>query len=196
MTNCFNNPCECDVLPKGTYYIGDPCYAIGEPDVHWRRLCDSIYKGKNNTSARWNKKKIQNASIEQKSLENYGLQVSKHTENKKMNSINKKFHDIAIYGTAYGDGRYEDVESYSGEYYVDAGIIGAIPVQVIPKNKRTRLNGEWTVAGGHFFTFNDEVHCSTDGRYLSFGNSKKHIKIDTNPGEDDDNTCGECGRGE
>ena len=144
MTNCFNNPCECDVLPKGTYYIGDPCYAIGEPDVHWRRLCDSIYKGKNNTSARWNKKKIQNASIEQKSLENYGLQVSKHTENKKMNSINKKFHDIAIYGTAYGDGTYEDVESYSGEYYVDAGIIGAIPVQVIPKNKRTRLNGEWT----------------------------------------------------
>jgi len=178
-----NYSCECDVLPKGTYYIGDPCYAIGTTeDTYWSKLCKIMFaEQKHNSSAKWNQDKLeQRLKTDKPILENYGLMVSNPKKK------DKKFYDVAIYGTAYGDGTYEDVESYTGDYMVDAGIIGAIPVQAIPKNKRTRNKGEWKIDGGKFVTFEDDVHCYTDGRYLHFGNDKKHIAIDTDARRDDE----------
>lgn len=170
--------CTCDVLPAGTYYIGDPCYALGDPNIHWQRICNVMFDNTNNVSAQWNKDKLETGSIAQKSLENFGLQISKHTNNKKMNALNRKFYDVAIFGTG-GDGQFTDMKS-SNSYAVDAGIIGAIPAQIITKNKKTREKDEWFINGGNFETFKDAVHCYTDGRYLHFGNSDKHIAIDTN----------------
>ena len=195
------NSCECDVLPKGTYYIGDPCYAIGTTeDTYWSKLCKIMFaEQKHNSSAKWNQDKLeQRLKTDKPILENYGLMVSNPSKK------DKKFYDVAIYGTAYGDGTYEDVESYTGDYMVDAGIIGAIPVQAIPKNKKTRKDGivkrynasikssylseekVWFVAGGHFVEFDEEVHCFTDGRYLHFGYKGNHIAIDTDPRQDDE----------
>ena len=166
--------CKCDILPKGEYYIGDPCYSIGTTeDDYWSNLCKVMFnEQKHNSAAKWNKDKKG-----KKKLENYGLMVSNPKKK------DKKFYDVAIYGTAYGDGTYEDVESLTGDYMVDAGIIGAIPVQAIPKNKKTRAtpldSRIWFVAGGHFVRFDKEVHCFTDGRYLHFGYKGNHIAIDT-----------------
>ena len=181
--------CKCDILPKGEYYIGDPCYAIGTTeDTYWSKLCKVMFgEQKHNSSAKWNKDKKG-----KKILENYGLMVSNPSKK------DKQLFDVAIYGTAYGDGTYEDVsQEWTGDYMVDAGIIGAIPVQAIPKNKKTRKDGivkrynasikssylseekVWFVAGGHFIEFEEEVHCFTDGRYLHFGYKGNHIAIDT-----------------
>ena len=178
-TNIQN--CECDILPKGEYYIGDPCYSIGTTeDDYWSNLCKVMFnEQKQNSAAKWNKDKLKRVRLgfSEKDLENYGLMVSNPKKK------DKKFYDVAIYGTAYGDGTYEDVESLTGDYMVDAGIIGAIPVQAIPKNKKTRAtpldSRIWFVAGGHFVRFDKEVHCFTDGRYLHFGYKGNHIAIDT-----------------
>jgi|GEM_PF-2275120 len=198
--NCWGNySCECDVLPKGTYYIGDPCYAIGNPDDYWSDLCKVMFdEESSNKSAKWNKDKKG-----KKDLENYGLQIKRttrfNTANKnhdlQTGKIKEDYHDVAIYGTAYGDGQYTDVLSPNQtEFWVDAGIIGAIPTEVIVKrqtSKRwgsgTRRGNKWSVDGGHFYTFDRDVHCYTDGRFLHFGNSSKHIKIDTDPGRDETN---------
>ena len=165
--------CKCDILPKGEYYIGDPCYAIGTTeDTYWSKLCKVMFgEQKHNSSAKWNKDKKG-----KKILENYGLMVSNPSKK------DKKFYDVAIYGTAYGDGSYKDIQSNDNvEYHVDAGIIGAIPVEAIPKNKKTHNDRDWVVAGGNFVTFSHKVHCFTDGDMLHFGNHLKHIAIDTNP---------------
>jgi len=187
--------CECDILPKGEYYIGDPCYSIGTTDSdYWSKLCKVMFnEQKQNSAGKWNMDKKG-----KKKLPDYGLMVSNPSKK------DKKFYDVAIYGTAYGDGTYEDIESLTGDYMVDAGIIGAIPVQAIPKNKKTRKDGivkrynasikssylseekVWFVAGGHFVEFDEEVHCFTDGRYLHFGYKGKHIAIDTDPGNMED----------
>ena len=179
--NKYERSCKCDVLPAGTYYIGDPCYAIGEPDSYWQKLCKVMAEEQTyNSSAKWNKDKIKQRTgkktIRDILLENYGLMVSNPSKK------DKKFYDVAIYGTAYGDGSYKDIQSNDNvEYHVDAGIIGAIPVEAIPKNKKTHNDRDWVVAGGNFVTFSHKVHCFTDGDMLHFGNHLKHIAIDTNP---------------
>lgn len=174
--------CKCDILPKGEYYIGDPCYAIGGPDKYWSGLCKVMFnEQKQNSAAKWNKDK---KGKKEKWTPDYGLMVSNPSKK------DKKFYDVAIFGTAYGDGEYEDVQSLTGNYAVDAGIIGAIPVEAIPKNKKTRVttsNGRiWKIRGGHFVKFTEEVHCFTDGRYLHFGYRGNHIAIDTDPGNMED----------
>lgn len=220
--NCWKGsyPCVCDRLPAGTYYIGDPCYAIGRPDSHWQRLCkvisDSAYTATNET-ARWNKDKRKYLQAEMKikesefirawmgnrtfkhrkatvpdTLENYGLQIAKPRST--------KFYDVAIFGTG-GDGTYHDVNNPRVEYGVDAGLIGAIPIEIIPKNKRTYegcCNGKspefgvevnhcehWNIYGGSIVTFKNELHCYSDGEYMHFGNADKHVAIDIKEEEHD-----------
>ena len=173
--------CECDILPKGEYYIGDPCYSIGTTeDDYWSKLCKVMFnEQKQNSAGKWNMDKKG-----KKKLPDYGLMVSNPSKK------DKKFYDVAIYGTAYGDGSYEDVEELTGPYWVDAGIIGAIPVQAIPKNKKTRITRPhgrvWYIKGGCFVKFEEEVHCFTDGRYLHFGHKGNHIAIDTDAGNMED----------
>ena len=198
--NCWKSSysCVCDKLPAGRYYIGDPCYAIGRPNSHWQKLCkvisDSAYTTTNET-ARWNKdkRKYLQAEMEDKdscfikawignggrrrrksttipeTLENYGLQITK--------PHSTKFYDVSISGTG-GDGTYHDVNNPRVEYGVDAGLIGAIPIEIIPKNKRTYEDGKWNIFGGSIVTFKNELHCYYDGEYMHFGNADKHIAID------------------
>ena len=175
--------CDCDILSKGEYYIGDPCYSIGSTDDnYWSKLCKVMFnEQKQNSSAKWNKDK----KGKKKKLENYGLMVSNPSLNR-THKKDKKFYDVAIYGTAYGDGSYEDIESDTGKYLVDAGLIGIIPIQAIPKNKKTRVKSNWATYGGHYVKFNEEVHCFTDGRYIHFGYKGNHIAIDTDAGNMED----------
>ena len=194
--------CNCDVLPAGTYYIGDPCYAIGGLDTrdYWINFCNVIHRErKTSPTAKWNRKKItkgrkrrgygQGWDLMKYNNPNYGIMVT----NPEDTSKKPKFYNISIFGTG-GDGAYTDVKSKTGEYSVDAGLIGAVPIESIP----TELLGKgvsqediiswkdepYTINGGHIFTFEDDVHCyKTDyDDYLIFGSKKMFIGIDIEPG--------------
>ena len=190
--------CNCDVLPAGTYYIGDPCYAIGQSDDknpdYWINYCKVSFKDrKTSPTAKWNKKKI---AIARKRDDiavfhpDYGIMVT----NPEDTSKKPKFYDIAVFGTG-GDGSFIDEKSNTGEYSVDAGIIGAVPIEAIPrkllkrkyKTKRYKWSSRryepYTLDGGHIFKFEEDVHCCEKDGHLIFGDKHMFIGIDINPGQ-------------
>ena len=191
--------CNCDVLPAGTYYIGDPCYAIGGLDTrdYWINFCNVIHRErKTSPTAKWNRKKIATARKRDDYYQNWGRTKSSDygimVTNPEDTSKKPKFYDISIFGTG-GDGTYTDVKSDTGKYGVDAGLIGAVPIEAIPTkllgkgttNKYETWKSEpYTINGGHIFTFEDDVHCyKTDyDDYLIFGSKKMFIGIDIEPG--------------
>ena len=86
------------------------------------------------------------------------------------------------FSTAYGDGLYEDDEGNT--YPVDAGLIGAVPVELCGR-------GEEPSMAGNVFVFREKWLAETDGETLRFGN---HV-IKT--GDDDEHHgdyCEHCGR--
>lgn len=87
-------------LPKGKYYIGDPCYVIADPD--WIPLLESTgYFGlPDEEVTNWDEGKFQFR----------GKSAWAH-------------------GTAYGDGCYADNKG-NDSYGVDAGLLSAIPVEI------------------------------------------------------------------
>ena len=191
--------CNCDVLPVGTYYIGDPCYAIGQSDTtnrdYWINFCNVIHRErKTSPTAKWNRKKIATARKRDDYYQNWGRTKSSDygimVTNPEDTSKKPKFYDISIFGTG-GDGTYTDVKSDTGKYSVDAGLIGAVPIEAIPTkllgkgttNKyKTWKNEPYTINGGHIFTFEDDVHCYETNNHLIFGSKKMFIGIDTDPG--------------
>lgn len=199
--------CNCDVLPAGTYYIGDPCYAIGGLDTrdYWINFCNVIHRErKTSPTAKWNRKKITKArkrrgygqgwDLMKYNNPNYGIMVTNPEDYSLsfLTSKKPKFYNISIFGTG-GDGAYTDVKSKTGEYSVDAGLIGAVPIESIPTellgkgttNKYETWKSEpYTINGGHIFTFEYDVHCyKTDyDDYLIFGSKKAFIGIDIEPG--------------
>lgn len=70
--------------------------------------------------------------------------------------------EFVIFGTAYGDGVYED--QYGFEYPVDSGTIGAVLLD--------SLSGE---VQGKNYVFDNDFECSRDGAMLRFG----LVEIDT-----------------
>ena len=87
-------------LPKGTYFLGDPCYAI-QDDERWQKIVNHMYDGSHDSDA----------------------------DVMKISSKNGKTDACIFYGsTAYGDGRYEDQNG--NEFPVDAGLIGLVPMSV------------------------------------------------------------------
>lgn len=87
-------------LPKGTYFLGDPCYAI-QDDERWQEVVNRMYDGSHNKDA--------------------DVMVVPSKSGKSDAKI--------FYGsTAYGDGRYEDQNG--NEFPVDAGMIGLVPMSI------------------------------------------------------------------
>lgn len=73
---------------------------------------------------------------------------------------------FCTYGTAYGDGCYED--QFGNSYPVDAGLIGCIRVKDI-KDKNANTDN------GAIIDFDEDFTCSDDNGILYFG----HVCIDT-----------------
>lgn len=73
---------------------------------------------------------------------------------------------VTQFGTAYGDGVYED--QFENSYPVDAGLIGCIRFEDINDPKA------W-LEGGNIIEFEEDFECAEDNGILYFG----HIKIDT-----------------
>lgn len=73
-------------------------------------------------------------------------------------------------GTMYGDGEYSDQEGNS--YSVDAGLIGATPVQMVDEKYDTKMMNRL----GRFVTFEEPVSCYEVDGVIHIGN----IVIDTN----------------
>ena len=78
---------------------------------------------------------------------------------------------IASYGTAYGDGCYQDEKGR--EYGVDAGLIGCILVKDISESERENLDL------GHVVTFPNSFRTGYDHGVITFG----HVSIDTDPSD-------------
>lgn len=146
-----SKPCT---LPAGRYYIGDLCYVIGRNDKRddWMDfLTQSFFPLTEQKYAAPNAVLYAGGPVEYKG------------------------HAGFCAYTAYGDGRY-----YDGlyEYPVDAGIIGAIPVDAI----------EVTVADaescGRIVQFDRPFQCYRDNDgVFTFGDL---VEIDTDPREEED----------
>ena len=87
-------------------------------------------------------------------------------------------YDVAVMQTEWGDGQYESSEGI--DLGVDAGIIGAIPMELITRGD--------PYDDGMVVTFNDAFECSNKNGTLWFG----AVWVETNP-EDNENECPYCG---
>lgn len=148
------NPIQIDKLPAGVYVIGDPCYFIKGED--WAEcLDDTWYFGLFPTAT-----------------------CAGHEyapKDKRFGMYNWRGMNIGASATMYGDGCYFD--SNDREYGVDAGMIGAVPLEyakhLLPMEEIERL--------GHIVEFKSEFAISYDDGVIRFGNK---IAIDTDPDED------------
>lgn len=98
---------------------------------------------------------------------------------------------IAASGTAYGDGEYQDQHGFS--YLVDAGLLGAVPLEAIRVlyPEYAHLGGEAVAerTSTRLVEFDRPFHVSfdEDSGLVEIG----HIAIMT--GDEDDEYCGNCG---
>lgn len=77
---------------------------------------------------------------------------------------------MVAFGTAYGDGTYQD--NFGHEYPVDSGLIGIVPIEVVDPTKIC----------GQVVRFEEPFTCEDIGDRLRFG----HIVIETEDDEEED----------
>jgi hypothetical protein len=87
-------------LPAGKYWIGDPCYVLSHDDSKFNWGEFCSFCFKDDKTGRKNEGIVTHQGI-----------------------------TFAYFGTAYGDGCYND--QFCNEYGVDAGMIGCIPVDSV-----------------------------------------------------------------
>lgn len=105
-------------LPAGEYFIGDPCYAV--PDDDWSDILDeTLFFGLFR-----NRKEMETDVYQDKDRQNGVFEFRGHM--------------IAAASTKYGDGGYR---SNLGDtmFSVDAGLIGAVPMDYATENTREEL---------------------------------------------------------
>ena len=123
------------ILPAGTYFIGDPCYAFAHDTDSWDIICSKSFDGVN---------------------DNLGAKL-----------IPFKDKEIFMANTAYGDGNYQGSDGVV--YGVDAGILGATPIE-LNEGKHEDLNDL-----GSIVTFDKPFTCTWDEGQVTIG----HIIINT-----------------
>ena len=148
-----------NVLPAGTYYVGDPCYAI--PDEWWQDVLENTgYLGL------------------YASRESMAAPVWTPYDGDRFGMWNYKGFAIGAASTKHGDGTYKDQNGNC--YGVDSGTLGAVPIEMISSEKLA-----WIMAkpDGQIVKFPHPfmVSCDDDG-LISIG----HIHIDTDPQYEDD----------
>lgn len=141
-------------MKAGTYYIGDPCYVLDEQNgFDWMEVLeDTNYFGlfaskRNQVENKYNPKHLQ------------------HGEFVIVNKDSQKF-EVCASTTAYGDGMYTD--KTGNKYPVDAGMLGAVPIEAIDVTK--------VGASGHIVTFTRDWNISYDDGIITFGDK---VEIDT-----------------
>jgi hypothetical protein len=133
------------VLPAGTYFIGDPCYVLGE----WDKVIDDT-----------------NCFYEQ--------------EIHKLHNMN-----YVGFHTAHGDGEYEG--SDGKRYPVDAGLIGAVDIELVRQQGVINLDNLQFEEEkfGSIITFNSPTECGVRSGMIYFGNMTIHTDIVDNSDYDD-----------
>jgi len=133
-------------LSAGKYWIGDPCYVLDNREDNSTKGFDwdvfCSFCFDNDPSGRCNEGIIDHQGIK-----------------------------FAFYGTANGDGQYNDNEGNS--YGVDAGCLACIPVESL-KGVDLKL--------GHVHDFEYDFQTDYDEGLISFG----HIEINTDFDEEDE----------
>ena len=112
-------------VEAGTYFLGDPCYAV--PESLWMPLLESC---------------------------NYYQDSPVGTVKK-----NGQTYEVLAFGTAYGDGVYQDNQGHS--YPVDAGLIGLTPIELVEGIPRPDL--------GRVVTFERNFICVGEEGMMHFG---------------------------
>lgn len=83
---------------------------------------------------------------------------------------------FTMFGTAWGDGEYQDQEGNS--YGVDSGTIGCVSIEYLDMDKINAKYPQGIDGLGKVHDFPDRFDCYTDGKgKLTFG----HVVIDTDP---------------
>lgn len=107
----MSNKTEPRKLPAGEYWIGDPCYVIGNDNDDWGLILDEVGY--------------------------FGLYESEGWDN---GLFEHKGKPCWAHGTAYGDGSYDLIDAkgkYLGTLGVDAGLLSVVPVHVIDSDNAT-----------------------------------------------------------
>jgi hypothetical protein len=158
-------------LPAGTYYIGDPCYVI--KDEEWMDALDStnyfnLFPSSN--QKKYNPKHMQNGVF---------LYHTNDFADDPVEQLNGIYW-FACSSTEYGDGCYpcEDNEISIGECGVDAGLIAAIPIEMIVEH-----GDESCIDNGVRHTFDEPFFIAyEDEGKIIFGDVIVHT-------EDEDDGC-------
>jgi hypothetical protein len=150
-----------NVLPAGTYYVGDPCYAI--PDEWWQDVLENTgYLGL------------------YASRESMAAPVWTPYDGDKFGMWNYKGFAIGAASTKHGDGTYKD---QNGKCYgVDSGTLGAVPIEMIPADDLARImaNPDGQIVE---FPYSFVIRSGEDlDGLIDIG----HIQIDTDPQYEDD----------
>jgi hypothetical protein len=95
-------------------------------------------------------------------------------------------HPIFVHSTAYGDGSYKGTDGRS--YYVDAGIIGAIPVELIEDEVVQEMLNQPYVRAVNMTESQLGMADYEDGTF-TFYTSEGRLEIETDPEEYE---CEEC----
>ena len=147
-----------NILPAGTYYVGDPCYAV--PDEWWQDVLEETgYLGLY-------------ATLESMKENRYSY------DGDLFGMWEYKGYTIAGASTKHGDGTYKDQNGNC--YGVDSGTIGVVPVAMIRADDLLWIKAK---PDGQIVTFpySFTVTRAEDGM-INVG----HISIDTDPDYEED----------
>lgn len=87
-------------------------------------------------------------------------------------------------GTAYGDGTYFD--NYGRKYWVDAGLIGILPVELLGIDKCYTKEQIETEEGMHIITFESDFKAWVSNGHFYFGDININTNYDDESDSDDD----------
>ena len=128
------------MLKAGEYYIGDPCYLFQEEDAaQWTAFLDA-WKSENDGS-------YEDMPDVLMSFEGF---------------------ECFVQFTAYGDGIFmlESSEFDLGKLYVDAGIIGCLPAELVERQKKEHGGKTWCLLR---HTFEEDFEVGQDEGEYRFG---------------------------
>tara|TARA_R100000306_G_C4314022_1_gene111664 strand:+ start:143 stop:631 length:489 start_codon:yes stop_codon:yes gene_type:complete len=147
-------------LPAGEYVISDPCYTLGLSDNKQEAIQDS-----------WLKLLDETESLMYKYDGHGGV----------MTIDNLPF---AVFSTTYGDGIYHDDDG--NKYYVDAGCIGCIPIELAEKPANGVFMHSYQ-SGKPFKVFREngvinfgKVSIDTDPVHMPFIGQNTSVRIESN----------------
>ena len=154
-------------FPPGTYYVGDPCYAIADED--WHEFVanlgrfEDMYAGMRDIAKGLN---MEIPKCDISPMTNGGFLFEFHGE------------QVWCARTRHGDGTYP-AATLEMRFQVDSGLLGVLPVILItPDPEKPAVEPrELKIPRGHIVEFHEEFDCERDDAIIRVG----HIDIDLDP---------------